>query len=137
MNNLLVKYLIGINCVTKEQAFNLDYLETKNDFTSQPLITGALIIPEQIKILIGQEIDLHNIQKAKNILKQNNITIKDLTDLALNGYARACIVQNKKYERVIVGLDDNDFVVKNIKSLKILLQKINLKLQNNNFENIN
>lgn len=140
MNNLLVKYLIGINCETKEQTFNLDYLESKNDFSAMPLITGALIrfnLPDQIKILIGQEIDLHNIQKAKNLLKRNHITINDLTDLILNGYDRACIVQNKKYERVVVGLDDKDFVVKNFKTLKLLLEKINLKMQKKDLENIN
>ena len=52
------------------------------------------------------------------MMKKYDISMEDLADLYALGFKRACILNFKKYDTVIVGMNDDDIVVPDYFALK-------------------
>ena len=117
---MTVRYTLGVNSFTNETK---DYQELLNKqiSLSLPLITGALILKgkkEEQKIYVGKEINLHCLQKDNYWIKKYDLILDDLIELVLNGYERACLLNYKKYDQVIVGVCNDDIIVPDYYALR-------------------
>ena len=110
---MTVRYTLGVNSYTN---IIRDYqgLLNKQINLSLPLITGALIYKknkQEQKIFVGKEIDLRCLQKDNYWIKKYDLILDELIELVLNGYERACLLNYKKYDQVIVGVCNDDIIV--------------------------
>lgn len=125
-----ISYLVGTSSFTKQMNINekenVDFIN-KQLSLSIPLITGVKIEEkkETKQIFVGKEISLDHINEKNYWVQKYDIPLEKLTDLLLLGFKRACVLNFKKYDSVIVGVHDEDIVVPDYYALKkmILLEK--------------
>ena len=130
MHTKKISYLVGTSSFTKQMNINeeenVDFIN-KQLSLSIPLITGVKIEDKkQVKqIFVGKEISLDHINENNYWLQKYDIALEELTDILLQGFKRACILNFKKYDSVIVGVHEKDIVVPDYYALKkmILLEK--------------
>ncbi len=124
---MYIKYQIGSKSFTNKLPLYSDNFINKQLKLSIPLITGAIIeIPskEELKIRVGKEINLDNIISEKYKLSKYDIDLDDLALLRLQGYQRACLLNYKKYDQLIVGIKDDEIIVNDYFALKSIIQKL-------------
>jgi len=96
---------------------------------SVPLITSVKLMKknnkkEQIKnIYVGKEINLKTISKHNYWLTKYDISIEDVIDICLQGYKRACLLNYKRYDQIVVGVDANDEIVPDYYALKAKIKE--------------
>ena len=133
MKEIYVKYHIGENSFTKEYPITNQSPLIKQLNLSLPLITGATIhlpIEKDIKVLVGREIDLNQIALDKPKLEEYDLNLDELADLSLKGYTKACLLNFKKYDQIIVGINNEDMIVKDYKDLKQIMDTLALSSKN-------
>ena len=121
-----ISYVIGTNSYTKEvNLTSNESLEIMNKQLSLsiPLITGAKIKrKKQIKkIFVGKELSLSSLHKNNFWLQKYDLSLEEVMDIALQGYKRACLLNYKKYDQILVGVHDEDIIVPDYFSLKKLV----------------
>ena len=125
-----ISYLVGTSSFTKQMNINekenVDFIN-KQLSLSIPLITGVKIEEkkETKQIFVGKEISLDHINENNYWVQKYDIPLEKLTDLLLLGFKRACVLNFKKYDSVIVGVHDEDIVVPDYYALKkmIIIEK--------------
>lgn len=124
MKEIYVKYHIGKNSFTKEYPVTNPVPINKQLNISLPLITGATIhlpIEKDVKILVGKEINLNQIALDKPKLEEYNLNLDLLADLSLKGYSKACLLNFKKYDQIVVGINNDDMIVNDYNDLKKII----------------
>lgn len=127
---MTVKYTLGVNSFTNETK-DYEGLLNKQINLSLPLITSALILKgkkEEQKIYVGKEIDLHCLQKDNYWVKKYDLLFEELVELALNGYKRACLLNYKKYDQVLIGVRESEIIVPDYYALRA---KLNAQVERN------
>ena len=127
MHNIYIQYQIGLKSYTKKLPIQNQIPMNKQFSLSLPLITGATVslpIKKVVKILVGKEINLQNIAYDKYKIEKYNLNINELADLALKGYKKACLLNYKKYDQVIVGMNNDDYIVSDYFALKRVIDDI-------------
>lgn len=122
-------YGVGTNAKTKEFYFsNAEFLkpiETQKQL-SFPLITSFTLNIQKEKqegktklfsIYVGKEININ-----QSIFYE--IDKKEVQELRKNGYKKACLLNYKEDNQILVGLNEQDKVVENYRKLKMELLKI-------------
>ena len=118
-----ISYIIGKSSYTKkidiEDRENIEIMN-KQLSLSIPLITGAKIEnkKEIKKIFVGKEIDLQSITTKNYWLEKYELSLEELMEIALQGFKRACLLNYKKYDQIIVGVGEKDIVVQDYFALK-------------------
>ena len=120
-----ISYVIGTNSYTKEvNLTSNESLEIMNKQLSLsiPLITGAKIKrKKRVKqIFVGKELSLSSLHKNNFWLQKYDLSLEEVMDIALQGYKRACLLNYKKYDQILVGVHDEDIIVPDYFSLKKL-----------------
>ena len=121
-----ISYVIGTNSYTKEvNLTSNESLEIMNKQLSLsiPLITGAKIKrKKRVKqIFVGKELSLSSLHKNNFWLQKYDLSLEEVMDIALQGYKRACLLNYKKYDQILVGVHDEDITVPDYFSLKKLV----------------
>ncbi len=121
-----ISYVIGTNSYTKEvNLTSNESLEIMNKQLSLsiPLITGAKIKrKKRVKqIFVGKELSLSSLHKNNFWLQKYDLSLEEVMDIALQGYKRACLLNYKKYDQILVGVHDEDIIVPDYFSLKKLV----------------
>lgn len=134
-NQLKIQYMIGKSSLSEKYPINEHPSILKKQFEiSIPLITGAKITYRKHKqnhlekIYVGKEIPLKEIVREEDLLEKYDITLDDLADLAVLGYDRVCLLNFKKYDTVIVGVEKNAIVVPDYYALKNKIYQIQTNL---------
>lgn len=126
MKDISIQYQIGLKSWTRKLPIeNLTPIQEQFQI-SYPLITGATIeyLPKkELKIHVGKEINLQNISLEKYKIKKYQIDINALTDLFLKGYQRACLLNYKKYDQILIGLNKEEIIVPDYYALKRIVEK--------------
>ena len=126
MNHKRISYVIGKSSYTKkidiEDRENIEIMN-KQLSLSIPLITGAKIEnkKETKKIFVGKEIDLQSISTKNYWLEKYELSLDELMEIALQGFKRACLLNYKKYDQIIVGVGEKDIVVPDYFALKKII----------------
>ncbi len=126
MNHKRISYVIGKSSYTKkidiEDRENIEIMN-KQLSLSIPLITGAKIEnkKETKKIFVGKEIDLQSITTKNYWLEKYELSLDELMEIALHGFKRACLLNYKKYDQIIVGVGEKDIVVPDYFALKKII----------------
>ena len=100
MQTKKISYLVGTSSFTKQMNINeeenVDFIN-KQLSLSIPLITGVKIEDKkQVKqIFVGKEISLDHINENNYWLQKYDIALEELTDILLQGFKRACILNFK------------------------------------------
>ena len=121
-----ISYVIGKSSYTKkidiEDSENIEIMN-KQLSLSIPLITGAKIENkrETKKIFVGKEINLQSITTKNYWLEKYELSLDELMEIALQGFKRACLLNYKKYEQIIVGVGEEDIIVPDYFALKKLI----------------
>lgn len=131
MSQFKIEYFIGTTSRTQEfhKQDNLQFLN-KQFQLSIPLITGARVIYQENKkefskkIYVGKEISLKDYRKDKYLLEKFDISMAELADVATLGYERACLLNFKKYDQVLIGVLEDDLIVPDYYALKNVLSDI-------------
>ena len=130
-NNFNIQYRIGASCYTEEftDKEQIMYFLQKQFQLSLPLITGANIIYKKKKenskqIYVGKEINVKEFHKERYNLEKYDISLDELADIAVLGYERACLLNYKKYDTILIGVEKNDIVVPDYFALKEELLKL-------------
>ena len=121
-----ISYVIGTNSYTKEvNLTSNESLEIMNKQLSLsiPLITGAKIKrKKRVKqIFVGKELSLSSLHKNNFWLQKYDLSLEEVMDIALQGYKRACLLNYKKYDQILVGVHDEDIIVPDYFSVKKLV----------------
>lgn len=121
-----ISYVIGTNSYTKEvNLTSNESLEIMNKQLSLsiPLITGVKIKrKKRVKqIFVGKELSLSSLHKNNFWLQKYDLSLEEVMDIALQGYKRACLLNYKKYDQILVGVHDEDIIVPDYFSLKKLV----------------
>ena len=121
-----ISYVIGTNSYTKEvNLTSNESLEIMNKQLSLsiPLITGAKIKrKKRVKqIFVGKELSLSSLHKNNFWLQKYDLSLEEVMDIALQGYKRACLLNYKKYDQILVGVHDEDIIVPDYKKKKKLV----------------
>ena len=126
-----ISYVIGKSSYTKkmnfEDAENIEIMN-KQLSLSIPLITGVKIEnKKEIKnIFVGKEINLQSIISKNYWTEKYELSIDELMEIALQGFKRACLLNYKKYDQIIVGVAEEDIIVPDYFALKkIILEEKN------------
>jgi len=135
MKNVKVQYMVGKSCVSEEfnLSNNLNFLN-KQFHLSIPLITGVRIKYTKNKkkylhkIYVGKEIKLKEFIHQEYLLDKYDLDISDIADLGVLGYDRACLLNFKKYDQVMVGVDKNSIIVPDYYALKKLIFQLQMKV---------
>ena len=133
MKEIYVKYHIGKKAFTKEYPITNPVPINKQLNISLPLITGATIylpIEKDINILVGKEIDLNQIALDQHKIEKYNLNIDELAKLSLEGFNKACLLNFKKYDQIIVGVNDDDLVVTDYFALKRIIDGLAIPYKN-------
>lgn len=116
-----ITYRIGVSSWTEKNSMqeNLAFLD-KQLHLSIPLITGADICSKKkkIKIYVGKEINLKEYSKETYLREKFDISLETLADIAVQGYDRACLLNYKKYDQVIIGVEEDALIVPDYFALK-------------------
>lgn len=123
MKNVHVSFLIGNSSFTKLKYIDdLDIVE-KQLKLSIPLITGVKIINNEncLNIFVGKEIVLNQFLKNNYWINKYDLSLEKLIDINLNGFKRACLLNFKKYEQIVIGIKDKDIIVPDYYALKKML----------------
>ena len=116
-----ITYRIGVSSWTEKNSMqeNLAFLD-KQLLLSIPLITGADICSKKkkIKIYVGKEINLKEYSKETYLREKFVIPLETLADIAVQGYDRACLLNYKKYDQVIIGVEEDALIVPDYFALK-------------------
>lgn len=126
LNHKRISYVIGKSSYTKkidiEDRENIEIMN-KQLSLSIPLITGAKIEnkKETKKIFVGKEIDLQSITTKNYWLEKYELSLDELMEIALHGFKRACLLNYKKYDQIIVGVGEKDIVVPDYFALKKII----------------
>ncbi len=126
MNHKRISYVIGKSSYTKKidigDRENIEIMN-KQLSLSIPLITGAKIEnkKETKKIFVGKEIDLQSITTKNYWLEKYELSLDELMEIALQGFKRACLLNYKKYDQIIVGVGEKDIVVPDYFALKKII----------------
>lgn len=124
MKEIYVKYHIGEKSFTKDFPITNPVPINKQLKISMPLITGATIhlpIDKDVKILIGKEINLDQIALDETKIAKYNLDLDELANLSLQGFNKACLLNFKKYEQIVVGLNNDDVIVSDYFALKRII----------------
>lgn len=127
MHEIFIEYQIGLKSHTKKIPIENQTPIEKQFAISLPLITGAKIIfplKKEIKIVVGKEINLQKIALEKYKIEKYDLNLEDLAKLALKGYTRACLLNYKKYDQIVVGIEKEDYIVSDYFALKRFIDKI-------------
>ena len=126
LNHKRISYVIGKSSYTKKidigDRENIEIMN-KQLSLSIPLITGAKIEnkKETKKIFVGKEIDLQSISTKNYWLEKYELSLDELMEIALHGFKRACLLNYKKYDQIIVGVGEKDIVVPDYFALKKII----------------
>ena len=126
LNHKRISYVIGKSSYTKKidigDRENIEIMN-KQLSLSIPLITGAKIEnqKETKKIFVGKEIDLQSITTKNYWLEKYELSLDELMEIALQGFKRACLLNYKKYDQIIVGVGEKDIVVPDYFALKKII----------------
>ena len=126
LNHKRISYVIGKSSYTKKidigDRENIEIMN-KQLSLSIPLITGAKIEnkKETKKIFVGKEIDLQSITTKNYWLEKYELSLDELMEIALHGFKRACLLNYKKYDQIIVGVGEKDIVVPDYFALKKII----------------
>lgn len=118
-----ISYIIGKSSYTKkiniEDRENIEIMN-KQFSLSIPLITGVKIENKREikKIFVGKEIDLQSITTKNYWLEKYELSLEELMEIALQGFKRACLLNYKKYDQIIVGVGEKDIIVPDYFALK-------------------
>ena len=121
-----ISYVIGKSSYTKkiniEDRENIEIMN-KQFSLSIPLITGVKIENKREikKIFVGKEIDLQSITTKNYWLEKYELSLDELMEIALQGFKRACLLNYKKYDQIIVGVGEKDIVVPDYFALKKII----------------
>lgn len=116
------QFIIGKNSYTKLQplASTLPFLDKQLEL-SVPLITGVKLClkkGESLQIYVGKQINLKDYTEEKYLRHKFDIPVDTIASLAVEGYDRACLLNYKKYEPVLVGVSESDLIVPDYYSLR-------------------
>lgn len=135
MKNLRIQYVIGKDCFSPEYSLENSFAFLNKQFgLSIPLITGIYIKYYKKrkkylqKIYVGKEIRWRDFIKEEEQLEKYNLDLSDLADVAVLGYERACLLNFKKYEPIVVGVKNEDIIVPDYYSLKKVMYYIQNKV---------
>lgn len=122
-----VQYMLGTLSYTNEiEICNTEVLE-KQLRLPIPLITAVQILSKKHKklkkIYVGKEIQLDSYQ-TNYFIEHYDICYDDCVDLLLQGYKRACLLNYKKYDQILVGVKEEDEVVPDYFALRTSLEKL-------------
>ena len=122
-----VQYMLGTLSYTNEtEICNTEVLEKQLKLPI-PLITAVQILTKKHKklkkIYVGKEIQLDSYQTNYSI-EHYDISFEDCVDLLLQGYKRACLLNYKKYDQILVGVKEEDEVVPDYFGLRTSLEKL-------------
>ncbi len=119
-----IEYQIGESSFTNRFTKDFDSLVTKQLGLTIPLITSVKLEnnKDSKRIYVGKEINLNSIHEDNYFIKKYEIDMNDLLDISSKGYNKACLLNYKKYDLIIVGIDDNSEIVPDYYALK---KKIN------------
>lgn len=120
MKNIQISYNIGNSSFTNWQDItNLNIIEKQLNL-SIPLITGVKILNDNkcLNVFVGKEILLQQFLNNSFWLTKYDLAVEKLIDINLNGFKRACLLNFKKYEQIVVGIDDKDIIVPDYFALK-------------------
>lgn len=116
---MTIQYMIGTTSVSKKYSYleNINLLKKQLEL-SIPLITGVRIKKEenQTKIYVGKEIHLAN--NERYLYEKYGISLENIAEIKVLGYDRACILNFKKYDTVLVGVEKDAIVVPDYFALK-------------------
>ncbi len=136
MKNVKFQYLIGKNSCTQEfNFFPFEFLN-KQFQMSIPIITGICVkIKEKKKekiqkIYVGKELTIQDFTRNPKLYEKYDIELEQLADLAVLGYDRICILNYKKYDTVMVGVEKSELVVPDYFALKKIMYLMEEKLKN-------
>ncbi len=125
----MIQYAIGTSSWTREFPKE-EFLEPLNKqfHISIPLITGVNIKRKgedgfSQKIYVGKEINLKEYSKEQYLRNKFNIPIADLADIAVKGFERACLLNYKKYDQILIGIEEDALVVPDYFALKTSLEQ--------------
>lgn len=135
LKHVKFQYMVGKNCISEEfgLANNLSFLD-KQFQLSIPLITGVRIKYTKNKkhylhkIYVGKEINLKEYIHQDYLLDKYNLEASDIADLGVLGYERACLLNFKKYDQIMVGVDQDSIIVPDYYALKKLIFQIQTKV---------
>jgi len=132
-NQLKIQYMIGKSSLSEKYSMNDNFEVLKKQFElSIPLITGARITYKKNKknhsqkIYVGKEIPVKEHMNEEELFEKYNITLNDIADVAVLGYDRVCLLNFKKYDTVVVGVEENAIVVPDYFALKNTIHQIQL-----------
>ena len=116
------QFIIGKNSYTKFQPLDttLNFLDKQLEL-SMPLITGVklnLTKDKSLQIYVGKQINLKDYTEEKYLRHKFDIPVDTIASLAVLGYERACLLNYKKYEPVLVGVSKEDVIVPDYYSLR-------------------
>ena len=122
-----VQYMLGTLSYTNEtEICNTEVLEKQLKLPI-PLITAVQIFTKKHKklkkIYVGKEIQLDSYQ-TNYLIEHYDISFEDCVDLLLQGYKRACLLNYKKYDQILVGVKEEDEVVPDYFALRTSLEKL-------------
>ncbi len=133
MKEIYVKYHIGGKSFTKDFPITNPVPINKQLKLSLPLITGATIhlpINKDVKVLIGKEIDLNQIALDYEKVNKYNLNLDELANLSLQGFNKACLLNFKKYDQIIVGINEEDMIVTDYFALKRIIDGLAIPYKN-------
>ena len=67
---------------------------------------------------------MESFHQARYYIKRYDISYDDLIDLLLQGYKRVCLLNYKKYDQILVGIEETDEVVPDYFALRTSLEKL-------------
>lgn len=124
--NLSLIYGIGKKAYTKEYSLNQDcFLKPlqKQISLSFPLVTSVTLRVKKSKIskdlfsiYVGKELNLKNYNDY--YIQKYDLDLDELERLRDAGFERVCLLNYKKYDLVLIGLQKDDIVVPDYYALK-------------------
>lgn len=120
---MVLKYLIGTSSYTNPS--NLDFLN-KQFKIDVPLITGATITSNKnnINLYVGKEFNRSDYVRDFDIISKYDLDLEELAGIYTKGYKKAVLLNYKKYEPVLIGINDNDIVVPDYYALRNEIVKL-------------
>ncbi len=120
---MVLKYLIGTSSYTNPSS--LDFLN-KQFKIDVPLITGATITSNKnnINLYVGKEFNRSDYVRDFDIISKYDLDLEELAGIYTKGYKKAVLLNYKKYEPVLIGINDNDIVVPDYYALRNEIVKL-------------
>ena len=117
-----VQYQIGTKSMTKQMDIDcLDVVQKQLEI-STPMITSAHIQEEDGTtriIYVGKKIDLHPSTTSQMYFTEKyDLSLEELIDIYLQGYTSVCLLNYKKYDQIVVPMNEYDEVVPDYYALR-------------------